>query len=183
MAEKRFNILMIGGNARKSGKTSMICRLLGYYGKNYSIAAVKVALYDDWEIFRKHYPEASESGYLEIKENNPEDRKDSGKFLTAGAAESWFISAASGNEDRVLQKIMDIEDQIDWMILESNVMRKYIDPGLFVMVNHSGKEMKASAKELSPFSDLHVSTGSEIFENIESYIGIENDKWNIIHPL
>jgi hypothetical protein len=43
--------------------------------------------------------------------------------------------------------------------------------------------MKASAKELSPFADLHVSTGSEIFENIESYIGIENDKWNIIHPL
>jgi hypothetical protein len=183
MAEKHFSILMVGGNARKSGKTSMICRLLGYYGKNYSIAAVKVALYDDREIFSAHYSEASESGYLEMKENNPDNKKDSGKFLSSGAMESWFIVAASGNEDRMLQKIMNIKDQIDWMILESNVMRKYIDPALFVMVNHGGKEMKASAKELSPFADLHVTTGSEIFENIESYIGIENDKWNIIHPL
>lgn len=183
MAEEHVNILMVGGNARKSGKTTMICRLLEYFERTYAIAAVKVALYGNREIFSEHYPEASGNGYLEIKENSPYNKKDSGKFLAAGAAESWFIAAVNGKEDKVIQKIKEIENRVNFMILESNVIRKYIEPGVFIMVINSEKEVKASAREVFSFADLHVDTVSERYENIESYIGIDKNKWILNHPL
>ncbi|MBS3775922.1 MAG: hypothetical protein KGY70_12090 [Bacteroidales bacterium] len=179
MSEKQYNILLVGGNSRKAGKTELICRLLENFGKEYSIAAVKVALYGDRDIFRGHYPQASEAGYLEIKENNPRLMKDSGKYLAAGAAESWFLVSITDNEEKVVQKIMEISNHVNLMIVESNALRSNLEPGIFVMVNKRGKEQKQSAKAVSSCADLIVETGGEMFRHIERYIKIDNHTWNL----
>jgi hypothetical protein len=101
MQKKESNILMVGGNARKSGKTSLICRLLEQFGRQYPIIAVKVAIYADKDIFLEHFPLARNKGYLEIKEEDRNNKKDSGKYLAAGALESWFLAATLKNILRV----------------------------------------------------------------------------------
>lgn len=183
MKKKHYHILMIGGNSRKAGKTELICRLLENFGGEYSIAAVKAALYGDGDIFREHYPQASEAGYLEIKENNPRLMKDSGKYLAAGAAESWFLASITENEEKVVQKIMEISNHVKLMIVESNALRSKLEPGIFVMVNKRGEEQKQSAKAVSSYAELSLETGNEIFEHIERYITIHNNTWKLKDPL
>ncbi|MFP4622357.1 MAG: hypothetical protein ACLFM7_13680 [Bacteroidales bacterium] len=179
MKKKQSNILMIGGNARKSGKTSLICRLLEYFGPQFSIAAVKLAIYNDRQIFREHYPEAITDGYLEIKERDPLSEKDSGKYLRAGASEGWFIAAVTENEGKVEQRVAEIVNRMDLLIFESNALRKNIAPGIFIMVNDGRKKQKASAKAVIDFVDLFVETGDEIFGQIENYIEINKNVWNL----
>lgn len=183
MTDKQHNILMVGSNARKSGKTTMICRLLKCYGRKFSIAAVKASLYEERSIFREHYPWVSQEGYLEIGENNPRNMKDSGKYLAAGAVESRFLAAIKDNADRVVQRITGIAGKVDLMIVESNVLRESIKPAVFVMVNNGKKEQKQSAKAVSHYANLIVETGDEIFCHIEHYIDIHNnDTWNLRNP-
>ena len=177
--ERQFNILMVGGNARKSGKTTIICRLLERYGTELSISAVKAALYDDQEVFREHYPRAYGKGYLELKETDSLVRKDSGKYLRAGALESWFLAAVKKNEDRMIRRISEIANRGGLMIIESNALRNSIHPGIFIMVNNRSKEEKYSASSVSDYADLNMETGGEIFDNIEDYIDIKNNIWNL----
>lgn len=179
MPEKQFNILMIGGSSRKSGKTALVCRLLEHYGAEYSIAAVKAALYNDREIFSEHYPQASGEGYLEVEENDPFLMKDSGKYLAAGAVESWFLACIKGREEKAVQKIMNISNHVNLTIVESNALRDKLEPGIFVMVNNRRKEQKESARAVSPYADLIMETSDEIFANIERYIDINSNNWNL----
>jgi len=172
-------ILMIGGNARKSGKTTLICRILEAFGHRYRIAAVKAALYDDAGDFARHHPEAGPSGYQEIQEIDSSVSKDSGKYLACGAAESWFFAALPDSEEQVIRQIASISHRADLLIVESNTLRKKITPGLFVMLHHKDRAVKKSAQELQHLVDYALETGSEEFEDVHKFLGISKDGWFI----
>ena len=171
------NLLMIGGNARKSGKTTLVCRLLDAFARDHAIAALKVALYDDAGDFGKHYPRALPMGYWEVRETDPAVQKDSGKYLAAGASESWFFATLPESEKRVTDQIRDISSRMDLVILESNTLRKKIQPGFFVMVNHPGRNTKKSARELAHLVDYTLETGSQRFEDVRQVFGVQKDHW------
>ena len=179
MMETIGNILMIGGNARKSGKTTLICRLLEAFGNQYKIAAIKVALYDDAGDFGEHHPQALPAGYQEVRETDPTVVKDSGKYLASGASESWFFAALPQSEKRVTDQIREISKRADLVILESNTLRKKIKPGRFVLVNHPGRDTKKSARELASLVDYTLDTGSFEFTNVHQFIGIEDKSWSL----
>jgi molybdopterin-guanine dinucleotide biosynthesis protein len=172
-------VLMIGGNARKSGKTTLICRILEAFGSYHRIAAVKAALYDDAGDFAQHHPEAGSTGYLEIQEIDSSVAKDSGKYLASGAAESWFFAALPHAEQRVVDQIVSISQRTDLLIVESNTLRKKITPGLFVMLHHRDRAIKKSAWELQHLVDYTLETGSEEFEAVQNFLGIDKNGWYI----
>jgi hypothetical protein len=172
------NMLMIGGNARKSGKTTFICRLLEACGAAYTIGAAKIALYDDEGDFARHHPDALPQRYLAINEQKP-GNKDSGKYLAAGAQESWFLAALPEKEAEVMEHIRAISLRNDLMVLESNILRKNIEPAFFVMINNPERTTKKSAQELNHLVDYVIYTGSKGFNEPGRYIGIENGRWTI----
>jgi molybdopterin-guanine dinucleotide biosynthesis protein len=172
-------VLMIGGNARKSGKTTLICRILEAFSPNQRIAAVKAALYDDPGDFALHHPEAESAGYWEIQEVDPSVPKDSGKYFDSGAAESWFFAALPDSEHRVVSRIASISHRNDLVIVESNTLRKKINPGLFVMLHHKDRAVKKSARELQHLVDYTLETGSDEFEEVQKFLGIANNGWFI----
>ena len=170
---------MIGGTARKSGKTTWIGRLLEAFGTEYRIGALKVALYDDEGDFARHYPDALEERVLMIREEDPDLKKDSGKYLASGAAESWFMASLPGKEPSVLEKIRSISERNDLMILESNTLRKNIQSGVFVMVNKPVRPAKRSARELAHLVDYTLETGDQAFEDVHQLIRIHEGRWMI----
>ena len=170
---------MIGGTARKSGKTTLICRLLEAFGHKYRIGAVKVALYDDEGDFGRHYPDALPNKVVMIREEDAALKKDSGKYLAAGAAESWFMAALPEKEPSLLEEIRNISERTDLMILESNTLRKNIQPGVFVMVNNPERPAKESARELAHLVDYTLKTREQAFEDVYQFIGIQEGRWMI----
>lgn len=179
MMEDFPRMLMIGGTARKSGKTTLICRLLEAFGQHYRIGAVKVALYDDEEDFGRHHPDALPRGALVIREEDAAVKKDSGKYLASGAAESWFMAALSDKEPLVLERIRKIRGRTDLMILESNTLRKNIRPGVFVMINNPDRPAKRSAGELAHLVDFTLEAGDNAFEDLHQFIGVQDGRWII----
>jgi molybdopterin-guanine dinucleotide biosynthesis protein len=170
-------VLMIGGNARKSGKTTMICHILDAYGAQHRIGAIKVALYDDAADFSVHYPQGVSSGIWEVQETDPSVPKDSGRFLSAGATESWFMAALPEKEQQVIDQIGAIRRRMDLVIVESNTLRKKIEPGLYVMVIEPGRKLKQSALELRHLVDRTIETGSPEFDEAQRFIGPGRGSW------
>lgn len=179
MMETFPRMLMIGGTARKSGKTTLIGRLLEAFGTKYRIGAAKVALYDDEGDFGRHYPDALPRRALVIREEDAALKKDSDKYLGWGAAESWFMAALPDREPLVLEQIRKISERTDLMILESNTLRKNIQPAVFVMINKPDQPAKRSARELAHLVDYTLETGDNAFEDVHQFIGIRNGRWMI----
>jgi len=168
------NVLLVGSNTRKTGKTSLISRIIETYGEKHSISAIKLAIYDNKDDLFSHYPEASDDGTFIIKEEKPGE-KDSGKFMAAGAKKSWFIATMQSQINQVIELLYEIKSAGGLAIVESTTLRNYILPGLFIFVQ--SKSTKEKAKNLRPLSDMEVETGSDDFKHIDNSICIEQDIW------
>jgi len=168
------NVLLVGSNARKTGKTSFICSLIETYGEKHSISAIKIAIYDNKDDLFSHYPEATDDGIFIKKEEEPGE-KDSGRFLTAGAKKGMFIALMQSQIHQVIDLLYEIKSEGGLAIVESTSLRNYILPGLFIFVQ--GLSKKDKAKNIRPLSDMEVETGSDDFENIDNSICIEQDTW------
>ncbi|GEM_PF-1725823 len=173
----RPNILMVGGNARKSGKTTFVRNVLAVYGKQYHIAAIKAALYDDAGDFGRHYPQALPRGFWEVKEVEPSEDNDSARFLASGATESWFFAGLMENLEEVLECISLIGRETGLVVLESNALRENIQPGVFVMINNPQRATKDSARGVWHKADFLLDAGEAGDEFIYQSIGIDNTRW------
>jgi molybdopterin-guanine dinucleotide biosynthesis protein len=168
------NVLLIGSNTRKTGKSTLICRLLERYGKEQSIAAIKLAIYDDINDLKAHYSSASDKGVYIIEEHKPGD-KDSRKFLASGAHRSWFIAIMQSEIEQVVDLLNSIKNEGHLVIIESTSLRNYIIPGLFVFLyKESSNKKKREARELA---DMEIETGSDDFNNIDQSVCVEQDMW------
>ncbi|MFP3859702.1 MAG: hypothetical protein ACLFUW_02670 [Bacteroidales bacterium] len=180
MSLKYPQILLIGGNARKSGKTSFICNILNKFSQQ-PIVAMKVALYTDEKDLQSHYQLADNEHYYEVRNKKGSDENDSSRYVAAGAMEGWFV-AAMDNEQSVkkLKKRMDfLLESGRLLIVESNRVRKYLEPSLFLMLNQGSKEDKTGAVSFREMSDMVIEPESDVYNNIENYIDIENNSWVI----
>jgi hypothetical protein len=68
------------------------------------------------------------------------------------------------------------------LIIESNRLRDYLKPGLFVMVNQKERADKARTKHFQQMSDLIIKSDSEAFKEPQQYISIEGDSWMLKNP-
>ena len=179
MAIEYPKILMIGGNARKSGKTSFICKILSKFGTDNPIVALKIALYTDKEVLQSHYGLKKDEDFHEVRETSSSGDKDSSRYVSAGAMEGWFIAAMEDETgtEKIRERLDFLIESGRLLIIESNRMRKFIEPGLFLMVNHTEHEDKSGAKAFQQMSDLLVEPDSEEYNEIEKYIAIEEKNW------
>jgi hypothetical protein len=169
------NLLMVGGTSKKSGKTSAIRNIISYFNE-YPIVAVKAVLFDNDEHFNTHFPDAAGKDYFAIKETKAID-KDSGRYLKSGAHQAWFLAATRSGETKLLRKIDALCNVGKPVILESNVLRKFIKPAVFIMLVNPERRIKASAKEMQDKIDLHLNSGNQDIEQIASYLKIEDNQW------
>ena len=168
------NTLLIGSNSRKTGKTSLACKLLETYEATHSISAIKLAIYDKKEDFDSHYPSASDEGVFIFQEKEAGD-KDSGRYFAAGAEQSWFIAVMQSEIKQVIDMLNEMKKTGKLVIVESTSLRNYIQPGLFIFVYQSSQNDKGKA--VKSLSDMEVETGSDDFKYIDNSICIEQDMW------
>jgi molybdopterin-guanine dinucleotide biosynthesis protein len=168
------NALFIGGLEKKSGKTTLSVSIVKKFSKKQDIYVIKATIIRDYK---------DKKLFSIIEETDPNRPKDTGRLLAAGAKKVfWFKTdekyALSGFKE-ILEK--DIKNKP--VLCETNSMRKYIKPGIFLMVKRENYiEKKETAEAVIDYVDMFVTCKKNendlVFEpDIVNKLVLKENKW------
>lgn len=142
-------IVVVGGQSRNLGKTSVIAGI---------IAALPDLNWIAWKLTQFGHGRCSLDGkpchcatddhcYAISEEKDAAGRSDTSRFLAAGAIRSFWVRTEQGRLHEALPAIRRRLAEAQNSILESNSILKFIDPDLYITVlDPSTKDFKASAR-------------------------------------
>lgn len=138
-------VLMIGAFEKHSGKTTLSERIIRKFaGKG--VYAVKITI---------HRTEDTDQLYSvkEDKEIRPD--KDTGRLKLAGAVKVFWVRCNANSAQRAVSEVMSMIPDDSPILCESNMARKYLLPGLFIMVRRDiAGAIKETAETVEKFADM-----------------------------
>ncbi len=128
-------MVMIGGNSRNSGKTTLACSIITKLAATCEVIGLKVtSIRPGEEDFHGNHPEDLNDDFSIFEELNPDSSKDTSKMLKAGASHVYYIRVSETHIENALLyfKTRYIKKQI--IVCESRSLRRIINPGLFLIM-------------------------------------------------
>lgn len=175
------NLLIIGGSGRNVGKTTLIINLINKFHTEYSIIGLKVTSIrpGEQEFHGKHEFELKEDFEI-FEEHHRDGIKDTSKMLIAGATKVFYIRAFDESIPIAFNLFLDKIPEKSMIICESISLRKYVKPGLFVMIKQSGQEnIKQRAEEMMNLADLNLTSDGKTFDHNMNKLTIRDYIWMI----
>lgn len=161
-------MIMIGGNSRNAGKTTLACRIISKLSAVHEVIALKVTSIRPGEenMHGAHSMEA-DSGYAIYEERNQLGHKDTSMMLKAGATEVYYVIADDIFIEKAILHFTSSYINNRLVVCESRSLRRVAIPGMFLMMI---KEISgANAKDVTTY----LENADEIF-----YHGKELNKIN-----
>jgi molybdopterin-guanine dinucleotide biosynthesis protein len=178
---KLDGMLLIGSTGRKSGKTSLACQIIQKFRKNNLVAIKVTTVTKTNKNSHSDLSVAETKGFIITEETRNNTDKDTSKMLAAGASRVFWLCAEKkclkSGLDALLKKIGNKKI----CICESNSLRQFVEPGLFIMVKGPDcRKTKPSAKHVINFADRIVTNRSNDFDNLLKDLRLAGKKWLII---
>ncbi len=150
--------IIVGGTGRNIGKTTLVEKLVGKFGLQASVTALKISnIKPENSRFHGHDVELFSEKILLQKEWRTDGNKDSMRFLKAGAQTSWFIQTEDVFLPETFPKIQAVLEESPWVVCESNSLRNFVKPGLFIMVKGKNDTFgKKNVRGLLQLADVVV---------------------------
>jgi hypothetical protein len=160
-------ILVIGGNSRKVGKTSVVAGL---------IAALPGFHWTALKITEHRHGVCSANGeacdsatadhsWAVSEEEDRSGESDTSRFLVAGAEHSWWVRTEPGRLEEAMPRIREIIASTQYAIIESNSILRFLKPDLYLTVlDPRTVDFKASAQTFLDQANavlLHSAASSE----------------------
>lgn len=175
MRKKLPNLFIVAGDGRNSGKTSMVCRIIGQFRES-EIVSVKISPHF-------HEPSAgllfleSDDGYNIFGESSLWSAKDTSRMLQSGADKVFYAQVAETSTQVAFERILDHISPGKPIVVESPALIRYFDPGAFVIMRGSEKPDK-EISEIEKFP--HVSYTIEELDGTERLpVLLSEDGWRI----
>lgn len=147
------NMVMIGGNSRNSGKTTLACNIISKLAYSHEVTALKVTSIRPGESdMHGHHTDAGFSGFSITEELNRESHKDTSAMLQAGASRVFYIRSEDAFAAQAIQSFLDTYDFKQPLVCESRSLRRVLIPGLFLMMVRDPESR--SSKDISEYSAL-----------------------------
>lgn len=167
------HLLIISGTSGKSGKTSMACRLIEKF-RDHRPVAIKVSSH-----FHEGAPGLitvdSGPGYTVYEETDSSTEKDTSRMLRAGALRVFLVLAWEADVESVFRNLIDKLPQGQPIICESATIRKYFEPGAFIIMNSDNPDKRQDVAELRHFPHLEFSLQS--VDDKEIPVKFESGNW------
>ncbi len=176
-----MKLVIVGGQARKVGKTSVIAGLIQGL-KMLAWTAVKVS---------SHTGEADAHGalsaqelpahldFLLSEERDAQGHSDTSLYLAAGAVRALWLRARGDSLSQALHSLLDALKDDGHVIVESNSLLGFLKPAVFLMViDESCPDVKASARQFLARADAVVSVRPRLEPSARPapYLHIPEDK-------
>ena len=128
-------VVVVGGHSRNIGKTSVVCGIIrGLPDLNWT--AIKITQYGHGVCSHEGEPcECADPIHpVAISEERAASGTDSGRFLAAGARQSYWVRTPSGGLGEAMPRLRRILSQAENAIVESNSLLQFMKPDLCLMV-------------------------------------------------
>lgn len=135
--------MVVGGTARKVGKTSVVCGIIAGL-RDWNWTAVKLTPHQH-------------------AHSRPHSNPDSARYLQAGAVRSYWIRTPAGAIERALPLLNRILDEGGNVIIESNGAIDLLTPDLALMVvGASVSDLKPTSLRFLECTDAFVQTAGDV---------------------
>jgi hypothetical protein len=170
-------LLLIAGNGRESGKTTLACSIIQKFSITAQLVALKISPHQH-KVKPGGRVMVNDSQLIMIEETLPGTDKDSLRMLAAGAARSFFIMAADDQLRKAIEIILDTTGSEVYFVCESGGLRNWVEPGLFFIINRNEQvEINPGTRELMKWEHSWISFDGLKPDFDISRISINNNQW------
>ncbi len=159
-------LILISGNGRNVGKTTLACSIIKKFSKDIDIVSLKISphIHNNSKGVASELLIKTENCSL-FQENNHKSNKDSSRMLKSGAKKAFYLQV---NDNSLEQALTSIENYIDFksaIVCESAWLRRYYEPGLLLVLNESNQtEVKENYKFVLPLADRKIIFNGQDFD-------------------
>lgn len=141
--------IVVGGHARKVGKTAVAAGIIAAFSR-FPWTAVKMTSHQ--------HADASPAEPFTIQEEaDRTGHSDTSRFLVAGAARALWVRAREDGLDAAVQQLLPTIHADPFVIIESNRILQFFRPDVYIVVLHYDVEdFKSSARETLHQADAIV---------------------------
>ena len=151
-------VVVVGGQARKVGKTSVVCGLIAALPER-RWTAIKLTQHGHGESFTDF-----EAGIVLREEHDRSSCTDTSRYLAAGAEQAFWVRVRPGHLAEQMPRLRDLIESAQNTILESNSLIEFLHPELALcLLDPSAADFKPSALRLLERADaLVVPEGADL---------------------
>jgi hypothetical protein len=171
-------VVVVGGHSRNIGKTSVVAGLIRR-SPQWNWTAMKITQFGHGVCSASGSAcgcsLAPDHPYAIAREREP-GHTDTGRFLAAGARQSYWVRTAAGQLAHAHAAIGDVLAASQNMIIESNSIMEFLSPDLYLVVlDFSQPDFKSSALRFLERADAVISIQREIREPL--WKGVARHLW------
>jgi hypothetical protein len=160
-----MKLVVVGGQARKVGKTSVIAGLIRGL-KALAWTAVKIT-HHVGNADSQDTPAAKDLpahlDFLLSEESDPQGHGDTSLYLAAGARRALWLRARGGRLAQALPGLLEALEGDEHVIIESNSLLAFLKPAIFLFViDESRGELKPSARQFLERADAFVTVRHDL---------------------
>lgn len=154
-----MKLVMVGGHARNVGKTSVVSGIIGGL-REFNWTAAKITQFGHGVCSVNGEAcgcAVSEHKFSITEERRPDTGADTARFLAAGARRSLWVRTKQGELATALPAFTAKIETDEFVIVESNSLRRFITPALYVQVlDVTNPDFKVSAQQFFDLSDAFI---------------------------
>jgi len=180
MPRKSFpQFIIISGSGKKVGKTYLAVDLIRSFSGKFPLLALKVSPHLHDSLGNSMLVDSSEG--IRIFQDRTPHTKNSGKFLEAGATQSFFMETDDEHLAEAFERFMkECNPHNDPVIVESGALGNLIKPGLLIFIS-SPAELTGEVK-LKTMNMADLVLPARIFDpgKISEQIGFSENRWHLV---
>jgi len=167
-------IVVVGGHARRVGKTSVVCGLIAAMPE-YRWTAIKITQHG-------HHVCAGDGGgcdcatpnhsFAITEELDSTGTNDTSRYLQAGATASFWLRTRPGSLAEAMPRVREIIGEAENVMIESNSVLAFLEPDVYLVVlDPETEEFKASSLEfLGRASALLVHQSAPVLQGLDTQL-------------
>ena len=156
-----MNVVMVGGHTRNIGKTSVVEGIIRALPEM-NWTAVKITQFGHGVCSLNGEScgcAVDEHQYAITRERRTDSGTDTARFLAAGARRSLWVRTKQGELFTALPSLRSEIEGDEFVIIESNSLRRFLEPALFLQVIDPSKiDFKLSSQIFFDLADAYVLT-------------------------
>ena len=180
-----MSIVVVGGNTRNIGKTSVVAGLIAAMPEKLWMA-IKITQFGHGVCSANGEPcdcETADHTIAISEERSRDTGTDSSRYLAAGAAKSFWVRTRQGQLHEAMPRVRELIAKTENVIIESNSVLRFLQPDVSVSVlDFSTADFKASALRYLDRVDAIVMASEAVGSGVVSQRLLDSKRQFVARP-
>jgi molybdopterin-guanine dinucleotide biosynthesis protein A len=175
------NMLMAGAAGRNLGKTEFLCRAIRAQSKRGPVIGIKITTIDDSLAAYRHIAD----DYVVSTEHPADDNKDTHRMYRSGASRVYWLRVkrpaleAGLNHLFKLVETEGIDPNTACLVMESGGARKFIEPGLFFIIQENNDALKPAVAAVAHLADSLNNISGDGWDVLPEDLAFDQGRWGL----